>query len=405
MKLTAIQCKAFKPKEKPYKKSDGFGMYLEVMPNGSKYWRMKYRINDKEKRLAIGVYPQVSLAEAREKRDQAKEQLRNGDDPALLKKQEKLLRNLNAVNTFELIAKEWHLYNEDRWTPSYGAEILNRLEKDIFPHIGALPISEIKPPIILQTIRKIEARGANEIARRTLQCCGQVFRYAIGEGKAESDPTRDLVGNLKPYKKTHYAAFTSKELPTFLRALENNDARLYAQTRRTMKLMLLTFVRTSELIKAKWEEFDFDKALWIIPAERMKMGKEHVVPLSKQALEILKEQKELTGQWQWVFPNQVRPIKPMSNNTILKALERMGYKGAMTGHGFRALARTTIREELRYDSEVIEKQLAHKTLAAHGEAYDRTQFIDQRTKMMEDWSNYLDEIAAGGQVVEGRFGS
>ena len=403
MKLTDIQCKNLKPKEKPYKLTDGQGMYLEVMPSGSKYWRMKYRYGGKEKRLAFGVYPDVSLIEAREKREKAKRQLRDGEDPALLKKHKKLLSQISAENTFETLARQWHEHNQLRWSKGYAKEILRRLEDDIFKHIGAYPITEIKPPLILQTIRKIESRGAHEIARRTLQCCGQVFRFAIGEGKAESDPTRDLVGQLKPYKKTHYAAFTVKELPVFLTALNNNDARLYQHTRHAMKLLLLTFVRTSELIEAKWDEFDLDAGLWVIPAERMKMGKEHMVPLCAQAVEILKAQKELAGEWEWIFPNQVRPRKSMSNNTILKALERMGYKGVMTGHGFRALARTTIRENLNYDSEVIEKQLAHKTKNPLGEAYDRTQFLDKRKTMMQDWADYLDALAQPN-VVQGDFG-
>ncbi len=392
MKLSDKQCKSAEPREKPYKLSDGMGMYLEVMPNGSKYWRMKYRFNDKEKRLAIGVYPETTLKEAREQRDKARKMLKDGFDPTFEKKEKKRISKINAENSFEATAREWHEHNKPRWSEGYAKELLYRIERDVFPNMGAYPITSIMPPLILETMRKTEARGAHEIARRNLQCCGQVFRYAIGEGKAESDPTRDLVGQLKPYKKSHYAAFTAKELPTFLQALERNDARLYQHTRHAIKLILLTFVRTSELIQAKWDEFDFDEKLWIIPAERMKMGKEHVVPLCTQAIKILQAQKEITGQWDWVFPNQVRPIKSMSNNTILKALERMGYKGVMTGHGFRALARTTIREKLDYHSEIIEKQLAHKTLMAHGEAYDRTQFIDQRITMMQDWADYLDKV-------------
>jgi len=392
MKLSDKQCKSTEPREKPYKLSDGMGMYLEIMPNGSKYWRMKYRFNDKEKRLAIGVYPETTLKEAREQRDKARKMLKDGFDPTFEKKEKKRISKINAENSFEATAREWHEHNIPRWSEGYAKELLHRIERDVFPNMGAYPITSIMPPLILETMRKTEARGAHEIARRNLQCCGQVFRYAIGEGKAESDPTRDLVGQLKPYKKTHYAAFTAKELPTFLKALERNDARLYQHTRHAIKLILLTFVRTSELIQAKWNEFDFDEKLWIIPAERMKMGKEHVVPLCTQAIKILQTQKEITGQRDWVFPNQVRPIKSMSNNTILKALERMGYKGVMTGHGFRALARTTIREKLDYHSEIIEKQLAHKTLMAHGEAYDRTQFIDQRITMMQDWADYLDKV-------------
>jgi integrase len=403
MKLNHKQCDTAKPKEKPYKLSDGGGMYLEIMPNGSKYWRLKYRMHDKEKRLALGVFPETSLVEAREQRDLARKLIKAGEDPGLAKKQQKLQAKISADNTFEVIAREWHEHNKARWTSSYGKDILHRLGADIFPTLGAYPITAITPPLILQTVRLIESRGAHEMARRSMQYCGQIFRYAIGEGKAESDPTRDLKGQLKPFKKGHYAALEGKDLPDFLKALERNDARLYAHTRRALKLMLLTFVRTGELINAKWDEFDLEQGVWIIPGARMKMGKDHVVPLARQALALLREQKEDTGGWEWVFPNQVRPKKAMSNNTILKALERMGYKGVMTGHGFRALARTVIREKLDWDSEIIEKQLAHKTRETLGEAYDRTQFLPQRVKMMQDWAAYLDGLASGGQVIPHNF--
>ncbi len=403
MKLNHRQCESAKAKDKAYKLSDGMGMYLEVMPSESKYWRMKYRFNGKEKRLAIGVFPETTLSEARDKRDEARKLIKDGFDPSFEKQEKKRISKLNAENSFEALAREWHEHYKPRWSESYAKEVLYRMERDVFPDMGAYPITAIMPPLILQTMRKTESRGAHEIARRNLQCCGQVFRYAIGEGKAESDPTRDLVGQLKPYKKTHFAAFTAKELPAFLQALERNDARLYQHTRHAMRLLLLTFVRTSELIQAKWDEFDFDEKRWAIPAERMKMGKEHIVPLCTQAIEILQAQKELTGQWDWVFPNQVRPIKSMSNNTILKALERMGYKGVMTGHGFRALARTTIREKLDYHSEVIEKQLAHKTRTTLGEAYDRTEFDDHRISMLQEWADLLDRLAGHGEVIKGNF--
>lgn len=392
MKLSDIKCRNTKPTDKTKRLSDGGGMYLEITPKGAKYWRMKYRFHGKEKRLAIGVYPEVSLTEAREKRDEARKLLREGIDPSFAKQEQKRAANMEANNSFEKIARQWHDHNISRWSEGYAKEILHRMENDVFPSLGHYPITRISPPQILQTMRKIESRGAHEMARRTLQYCGQVFRYAIGEGYLESDPTRDLRGQLKPFKKNHFASLATKDLPRFLKDLNTNDARLYAHTRRTIKLMLLTFVRTSELINAQWEEFDLEKAQWTIPAARMKMKRDHIVPLSQQALEILEEQKKQTGEWEWVFPNQVRPKKPMSNNTILKALGRMGYKGIMTGHGFRALARTAIREELNYDSEIIEKQLAHKTSTPLGEAYDRTQFLPQRKEMMQDWADYIQSL-------------
>jgi integrase len=399
MKLTDTTCKNAKPKKTLYKLTDGKGMYLLVTPHGSKLWRFRYRFAGRENTLSLGSYPEISLADAREVRDRVRKQLKAGANPALAKKEEKRLALQNSDNTFEAIATEWHMHNKTKWTQSYGAEIMHRLANDIFPEIGALPVATIKAPQVLDAMRKIEARGAHEIARRSLQVCGQIFRFAVVTGRAESDPTRDLKGALKPFKKSHYAALDSKELPEFLRVLDKNEARLYAQTIRAMRLLMLTFVRTSELINASWDEFDLESALWEIPAERMKMRKPHIVPLSRQAVALLKEQKELTGQWRWVFPNQVRPAKSMSNNTILMALKRMGYVNHMTGHGFRALAMSTIKEQLHYRHEVVDRQLAHAPRNEVDKAYDRAQFLDERTTMMQRWADYLDTVASGGKVI------
>lgn len=403
MKLTDTACKSAKPKEKPYKLADGEGMFLQVMPHGSKLWRLKYRFGGKENLLSLGAYPETSLAEAREKRITLRKILKEGKDPSFEKKEQKRQSLLNAGNTFETITREWHEHNKPRWTDNYAKDILHRMEMDVFPEIGSRPIRSITPPQVLDAMRKIETRGAHEIARRSLQCCGQVFRYAVATGRAETDPTRDLKGALKSFKKGHYAALEAKDLPKFLKTLEHNEARLYPQTLRALRLLMLSFVRTGELINATWDEFDLEERQWNIPAERMKMRKPHIVPLSKQAVAILKEQKELTGQWKWVFPNQVRPKSPMSNNTVLMALRRMGYQGKMTGHGFRALAMSTIKENLGYRHEVVDRQLAHAPRNQVDKAYDRAAFLSERKKMMQDWANYLDAIASHGKVVAGNF--
>ena len=404
MKLSDKECKAFKPKDKPYKKADGFGMYLEIMPNGSKYWRLKYRYNGKEKRLALGVYPDVSLKEAREKRDEARKNLAADIDPSFAKQSEKRQARIDGANTYEAIAREWIAHNAENWTERHKQTVTSRLERDVFQHIGHMPIKDITAPILLDVIRMIEKRGAYDIARRALQTSGQVFRYAIVTGRAERDVSADLKGALRPYKKGHYSAMEVDELPKFLSILHTNDARLFPQTKLAIELMLLTFVRTGELINAKWAEFDLERRQWIIPAERMKLKRDHLVPLSEQAMNIIQRLHDMNGHRDHVFPSQRNPRNSMSNNTILYALGRMGYKGQHTGHGFRALARTAIRERLNYDSEIIEKQLAHKTKETLGEAYDRTQFIEQRVEMMQSWADYIDEVSGQREVIKARFG-
>lgn len=403
MKLTDTKCKNAKPARKTVKLSDSKGLYLEVTPSGSKYWRLKYRINGKEKRLSIGVYPSVTLKEAREATDDAKKLISVGIDPSLDKQKKKALSKTSSENTFEAVAREWYNNRKSRWTAHYAKGIMNRLEKDIFPHLGAYPIAEIEAPLVLLVIRKIENRNARELAKRQLQKCGEIFQYAIATGKAERDPTYGLTKALQPAQKTHYNAITFNELPEFLDVLERNDARLYQTTRNAMKLLMLTFVRTSELINAKWDEIDFDKAVWNIPAERMKMKRVHTVPLSKQALDILVSQKEVTSHWPHVFPSVVKPKQSMSNNTILSALKGMGYQGRMTGHGFRALAMSSIKEQLNYRHEVIDRQLAHAQKNKIDAAYDRAEFLDERTKMMQEWADLIDSLSSVNTVIHARF--
>ncbi len=403
MKLKDSECKNAEGKDKPYKLSDGKGLYLEVTPKGARYWRLKYRISGKEKRLSIGVYPAVTLKEARQAMLAAKELIALGIDPSLDKQRKKALSNNSNNNTFETIGREWYENRKSRWTPNYAKNVLDRLEKDIFPFMGAYPISEIDAPLILSVIRKIENRGAGELAKRQLQKCGEIFQYAMVTGKIKHDPTYRLSKALEPIKKKHYNAISFEELPELLSDIERNDARLYKTTQNALWLMMLTFVRTSELIKAEWSEIDFENALWSIPAHRMKMKKPHVVPLSRQALEILKDQKQIAGDWKHVFPSVVRPMQPMSNNTILGALRRLGYLGRMTGHGFRALAMSTIKERLGYRHEVVDKQLAHKQKSQIDQAYDRALYLDERTKMMQEYADLIDSVSSANTVIHARF--
>lgn len=404
MKLTDIKCKSAASKEKPYKLADGGGMFLDVRPNGSKYWRLKYRLHGKEKLLSLGVYPEVSLAKAREKRKDARDLIAGGIDPSLDKQKKKTLDKDKSQNTFEAVAREWYENRKSRWSERYAKGVITRLENDIFPEIGDYPITDIEPPILLQAIRKIENRKAHELAKRQLQKCGEIFRYAIACGKCVRDPSRDIGGALTPVKKGHFAAIDVKELPEFLHVLERNDARLYRNTQNAIRLIMLTFVRTSELINARWDEIDLEAKVWVIPAERMKMRKEHIVPLSRQAIAILEDQKEIAGHWPLVFPSSVRPKQAISNNTILGAIKRLGYQGRMTGHGFRALAMSSIKQELGYRHEVVDRQLAHMPRNKIDAAYDRAQFLDERTKMMQEWADYIDALGSHGEVVKVRFG-
>ncbi|MDD3288851.1 MAG: tyrosine-type recombinase/integrase [Alphaproteobacteria bacterium] len=399
MPLTDKACKNAKGSAKLYRLFDSHGLYLEVTPAGGRYWRWKYRYFGKERRFAFGVYPEVSLAEVRDKLYHARKLLSEGVDPAQRKKDLKRTAILNMATTFELVAREWYDTMKGTWGERHALNIMRRFEMDIFPEIGARPIKDIVASEVLEMIRKIEKRGALELARRATQMCGQVFRYAIITDRAESDPSSALKGALKPIKKGHFAAFDVTELPKFLYALNLNNARLYPATINAVKFLMLTFVRTSELVGATWNEFDLENAEWSIPAERMKMRRPHIVPLSKQALAILKAQKETHVYGDWVFPNQVSPRKHMSNCTILGAIKRLGYKGEMTGHGFRALAMSTIKEKLGYRHEVIDRQLAHAPRNRVDAAYDRAMFLDDRRIMMQEWADYLDKLAEKGKVI------
>lgn len=345
-RLTAKEVENAKPQDKPIKLSDGLGMYLEIAPTGAKYWRLKYRYAGKEKRLALGVYPEVGLKEARRKRDEARKRLTDGQDPGEARKAEKRARLLAAENSLEAVAREWYGKQAHTWVKTHAKDVLRRLEGNIFPALGHRPIGEIDAPELLATVRKIESRGAFDLAHRVLAVCGQVFRYGIATGRCTRDIAADLRGALTPHKKKHQAAVRPEELPALLRKIDTYDTDTGdTLTRLALQLMAATFVRTSELIGAKWAEFDLDAAVWAIPAERMKMKTEHLVPLSRQALAILEEIRPIAGRSAFVFPGRNRD-KPISNNTMLFALYRMGYKGKMTGHGFRAVASTIMNLSL-----------------------------------------------------------
>ncbi|HOY86989.1 MAG TPA: tyrosine-type recombinase/integrase [Methylotenera sp.] len=401
MALNDLAIKGLKPKSKPYKKGDSGGLYILVTPAGGKLWRMKYRIDGKEKVLSFGAYPDVSLLEAREERDKARKDIAKDKDPSELNKAEKAEKIANKTNTFELWAdkwwQKWHVDKSDR----HAAYVKRRLEVDVYPLIGDRPIKDISAYEIVDAIKAIAERGALDIAKRAHQTIGQVFRYAIAHGK-ESKATRNPAIEIRPSdiietrKKVNYARVDIRELPALLRAIDNSEARVV--TRIAIKLIALTFVRTTELIEAKWDEFDFEAMQWRIPANRMKMKSPHIVPLSKQALELLHDLKSLSSYSEYLFPNQYNHTKPMSNNTILKLLERMGYKGKMTGHGFRGVASTSLHEQ-GYDHQHIEIQLAHGARDDVSAAYNHALYISQRTSMMQDWADYIDELKAGAKVL------
>jgi len=383
--------------DKPYRLADGAGMYLEIYPNDSRYWRLKYRFAGKEKRLALGVYPEVSLKEARKRRDEARKLLDNGLDPSQARQAERRARKLSADSSFEAVAREWYEKQVHTWVKTHANDVLRRLEGNAFPAIGHRPISEIEAPELLMMARKIETRGAYDLAHRVLQVCGQVFRYGVATGRCTRDPVPDLRGALKPHVKKHQAAIKPEELPDLLRAINSYDKIGDKQTMLAMKLLALTFVRTNELIGVEWGELDLENALWVIPAGRMKMKTEHIVPLCSQAVAMLRELHPMSGGSRFVFPGRNRD-RPISNNTMLFALYRMGYKGKMTGHGFRAVASTALNE-MGFRPDVVERQLAHCEPNEVRGAYNRAEYLPERRQMMQHWGDYLDSVAAGAKIL------
>jgi integrase len=402
--LTDTAVRNAKPKDKTYTLGDGDGMYLEITPNGSKFWRMAYRQeNGKPNRLTFGKYPEVTLAEARNKRLAARKLLDQGTDPARAKREEKQSKAIAAVHTFEAVARAWLAKTAADRASSTQDKNTAWLERNIFPSLGALPISTIKPKDVLAALRLIEARGAIESAHKIKQLCGQVFRFAVACGLAERDVTVDLRGALSAVPEAHYAAVTEpKQAGELLRSIHAYSGHPYAVA--ALKLAPLVFVRPGELRTAEWAEIDLDAAEWRISGSKMKMGQDHIVPLATQAVELLRGLHAMTGHGKFVFPSVRTGARCMSENTINAALRGMGYsKDTMTGHGFRAMARTIMDEVLGERVDLIEHQLAHAVKDPNGRAYNRTAHLPARRLMMQRWADYLDAIRQGGNVVTGNF--
>jgi integrase len=395
-KLVDSGIKTAQAKKTPYKLFDGEGMYLLVTSAGQKYWRLKYRFAGKEKVLAMGVYPDVGLAAARVKRTDARKLLTDNIDPGLAKKEQTRQERIRAGNTFEAMAREWHSQQKHKWTATHAERVLTSLEANIFPSLGRRPVAEITPAELLDILRIIEHRGALDMANRVLQRCSATFRYAIASQRTRTNPASDLKGALKAPKRKHYSALSAKDLPEFLIKLEQFDG--YETTKLAIHLLMLTFVCTGELRSARWDEFDIPGKLWRIPADRMKMGIEHLVPLSDQTIQILERLQYLTGAYDLVFPGRSKADKPMSENTVLYGLYRMGYHSRATGHGFRTTA-STVLNELGFDSDAIERQLAHGEKDKVRAAYNRAKYLDKRKVMMQAWADYLDGKKDSDNVV------
>lgn len=381
-----------KPKGKPYKLSDGRGLYLLVKPAG-KYFRFDYRFQGKRKTLALGVYPDVSLAQARDRLNETRRLIADGIDPGEQRKAAKAMETCLATNNFETVARDWFEKKHDEWVESHAVTVITRLENNVFPLIGCRPVNEITAPELLGVLRIMEARGAKELARRVKQVCGQVFRFAIACGLAERDPSADLRGALASPKKKPMATITDpRQVGALLRAISGYQGHI--ATRCALRFAPLVFVRPGELRHAEWTEFDIDLAEWKIPAEKMKMKRPHIVPLSRQAVAVLRDIAPVTGRGRYVFPSLRTGDRPMSENTVLAALRRLGYsKEEMTGHGFRAMASTLLYEK-GWSSDVIERQLAHIEKNSVKAAYNYAQHLPERREMMQVWADYLDALEA-----------
>lgn len=398
MALTDTGARSAKPKAKPYKLADERGMFLLVNPTGAKWWRLKYRIDGREKLLSLGVYPEVGLKDARTKRDAARKLIEGGIDPSLNRQVQKAARIERAENSFETVAREWYAKKSPKWAESHASKVLTRLEQDVFPWIGGRPIADVAAPELLATLRRIETRGAIETAHRAHQSCGQIFRYAVATGRADRDISGDLRGALQPVVSTHHASITDpKEIGALMRAIEGYSGNLV--TKCAIRLAPLVFLRPGELRNAEWAEIDMDKGEWRIPAEKMKSRAPHIVPLSKQAAAILLELKPLTGEGRRVFPGERSIERPMSENTVNAALRRMGYTSQqMTGHGFRSMASTLLNEH-GWHRDAIERQLAHGERDEVRAAYNYAEHMPERRKMMQWWADHLAALAAGGKVI------
>jgi integrase len=397
MPLTATTIRTAKSTDKTKRMYDTGGLYLEVAPAGGKWWRLKYRFAGKEKRLALGVYPDISLQAARKRRDEARSLLANDLDPSENKRAQRATRRQSAGNSFEVIAREWFEKFSTTWASGHSERILSRLKRDVFPWIGNEPITELTAPKLLSVVQRIEERGALETAHRTLGTCGKVFRYAVATGRAERDPSGDLRGALPPIRGKHFAAVTDPdEVGPLLRKLDGYEGTLVVRC--ALRLAPLVFVRPGELRRARWADVDIQSADWRFTVTKTET--EHIVPLSKQAVEILGEVEPLTGRGEYVFPSARGRNRPMSSVALLAAMRSMEIpKETMSGHGFRAMARTILDEVLHVRPDFIEHQLAHAVRDPNGRAYNRTAHLAERREMMQQWADYLDELKAGGTVI------
>lgn len=398
--LSDTQVRSAKPQDKEYKLMDGFGLFLLVTPTGGKLWRFDYRYGDKRKAMSLGAYPAITLADARHRREDAKKLLANGVDPGETKKAQKASQSEKDSNSFEVVAREWHAKFAHTWVASHAQHKLERLEKNVFPWIGSRPIAEITAPEVLSVLRRMESRGILDTAHRVRFECGAIFRYAIATGRVDRDPVADLKGALPPVKNGNYAAPTDpKDVAPILRAIDAFQGSFVVKC--ALQLAPLLFVRPGELRAAEWTEIDLESAEWNIPAGRMKMKIAHLVPLSHQAVEILKSLQPLTGHSRYVFPCHRSPLRCMSENAVNAGLRRMGFeKSEITGHGFRAMARTILDEVLQVRPDFIEHQLAHAVKDPNGRAYNRTAHLVERKKMMQLWADYLDGLKTGAKVID-----
>jgi integrase len=395
--LSEVKVRNSKSRDREYKLFDGGGLFLLVTPSGGKLWHFKYRFDDKEKKLTLGKYPEISLLDARQRRDEARRQLANGIDPGAVRKAQKQAK-VQDTETFEVISREWHNKFKSKWSEGHANKIIRHLEIDLFPWIGARPIKDISAPELLAALRRAESRGAVDTAHRLRGISNMIFRYATATGRAQHNLAQDLIGSLTPLKRRHLAAITEpNEVANLLRVIDSYHGSFIVRC--ALRLSPLVFVRPGELRHMEWDELDFEKAEWHIPAPKMKLRQPHIVPLSKQSLEILNEIKPLTGNGVYVFPGRTSS-RPMSNNAILAALRNMGYTAEqMTPHGFRAMARTILDEVLHVRVDLIEAQLAHRVLDVLGRAYNRTSHLPERKKMMQTWADYLDGLKIGAKVL------
>ena len=396
--LTDLACKnAIVEGGKIRKLHDGQGLYLWVYEDGRKYWRLRYKFHDKEKSLSLGVYPVIGLKQARQFAQAERVKLANNIDPSLDRQIHKQRSKEAAANSFKAVALDWHA-KRHTWTRTHAESVFRKLEVDVFPYIGMYPISQIEAPQLLNMLRIIEKRGSYDLAHRVLGICGQVFRYGVSTGRCGRDPAVDLRGALTPHKKKNQAAVKPEEMPELLRAISTYESIGDRQTQLALQLLAFTFVRTNELIGALWTEFDLSNALWIVPATRMKMRNEHVVPLTRQAINILNELKSIAGDSGFLLPGR-NPNKPISNNTLLFALYRLGYKGKMTGHGFRSVASTALNESGLFSPDAIERQLAHGEKNEVRGAYNRAEYLPERKRIMTWWSDHLEALEKGADVI------